>query len=109
MSLVCKVCKTGDYVDKTEDQIICTKCGLVIAENIVVNHQTFSESSSGAATADGQFVSSSGRTFRGGNVPGLTRESREMTIENGRKRVQQMAAVLGLTSFHVEAAVLYSL
>lgn len=73
----------------------CVQCGVVIEENNVVSSVQFSESG-GASTVVGQFVSGdTGRVSGGGgnrarNRFGYNRDSRETTIQNGRKQIVQV-------------------
>lgn len=83
----------------------CSECGNVLEESNIVSEVSFVEGTNGTSSVVGQFVSSTtGRSnFRGRGL-GFGRESREVTIENGKKRLQTLASQLNLSSFHVDAA-----
>eukprot|EP01116_Phalansterium_solitarium_P008378 TRINITY_DN2221_c2_g2_i1.p1 TRINITY_DN2221_c2_g2~~TRINITY_DN2221_c2_g2_i1.p1 ORF type:complete len:599 (+),score=216.18 TRINITY_DN2221_c2_g2_i1:112-1908(+) len=82
---------------------ICNACGVVAEENNIVSEVSFIEGAGGGSSVVGQFVSATGsKSFRG--VPGLAKESREQTIENGRRRIAQVAGTLKLSQHHIEAA-----
>lgn len=62
MSSVCSQCGGTDIeYDQARGDAVCTSCGSVLEDNIIVSEITFQEQSSGASTVVGQFVSSEGR------------------------------------------------
>jgi transcription factor IIIB 90 kDa subunit len=91
------------------------RCTINLFSNIV-SEVTFVEGTNGASSVVGQFISSAtglpvsygksgglGRGFRKGGY-GMSKESREATIENGRRKISQVAATLKLSTHHIEAA-----
>ena len=61
MSSVCSQCGGTDIeYDTARGDAVCTSCGSVLEDNIIVSEITFQEQSSGASTVVGQFVSSEG-------------------------------------------------
>lgn len=77
-------------------------------ENNIVSEVTFGETAGGAAVLQGQFVSSdkgkaAAPTFGFGRRYAKT-ESREITIANARKRIQNVALAVRLNDHHVEMA-----
>lgn len=61
MSTVCSQCGETDIeYDQARGDAVCTSCGFVLEDNIIVSEITFQEQSSGASTVVGQFVSSEG-------------------------------------------------
>jgi transcription factor IIIB subunit 2 len=44
------------------------------------------------------------KSYRRGGPGGLSKEPREVTLENGRKKIAQVAAALKMSSHYVEAA-----
>jgi transcription factor IIIB subunit 2 len=95
-----------------------------------VSEVTFSEGGGGTSSVVGQFVSSTGKIYRRRAIPGVSRESREATIENGssflsfhfafhfsrsllfdsgRKKIQQISEQLKpkLSAHHIEASTRY--
>lgn len=95
-------------VDAAQGTSFCVKCGTVLEENTIVAEVTFSENAAGVASLQGQFVSSDkGRAFGAVNPFGRRlnpSESREITIANGRVRLQKLAIAVKLSEHHVEMA-----
>lgn len=128
---ICPSCKgTKIEYDSTQGNSICISCGAVVEENSVVSEVTFSELSNGASVLEGQFIASDkgkaplptifGR--RVGDVSGpsgtpslattlgpdgkpngqlVSAESREITLANGRRRIQALAGAVGLSGDHM--------
>jgi transcription factor IIIB subunit 2 len=92
---------------------VCTDCGVVVEENAIVSSVEFVEGAGGASSMVGQFVSATsskaytgpaaGGAVRGGRY-GFSRDSRETTLANGRRRIQEVASRLRLGSHYVDAA-----
>ena len=62
MSTVCSHCGGTDIeYDQARGDAVCTSCGSVLEDNIIVSEVTFAEQSSGASSVIGQFVSSEGK------------------------------------------------
>ena len=58
---VCSQCGgTKIEYDATRGDAVCTDCGIVLEESIIVSEVTFQEQSSGSSALVGQFVSSEG-------------------------------------------------
>lgn len=87
---------------------VCTECGVVVEENAIVSSVEFAEGAGGASSMVGQFVSaSSSKAYTGGGRGGrygFSRDSRETTLANGRRRIQDVASRLRLGSHYVDAA-----
>jgi transcription initiation factor TFIIIB Brf1 subunit/transcription initiation factor TFIIB len=87
---------------------ICTDCGVVVEENAIVSSVEFVEGAGGASSMVGQFVSAtSSKAYTGGGRGGrygFSRDSRETTLANGRRRIQDVASRLRLGSHYVDAA-----
>lgn len=128
---ICPNCKgTKIEYDSTQGNSICISCGAVVEENSVVSEVTFSELSNGASVLEGQFIASDkgkaplptifGR--RVGDIAGpsssislattlgpdgkpngqlVSAESREITLANGRRRIQALAGAVGLSGDHM--------
>ncbi len=59
MATVCRVCEGTDIeYDQARGDAVCTSCGSVLEDNIIVSEVTFSESTGGGSSVIGQFVSS---------------------------------------------------
>jgi transcription factor IIIB subunit 2 len=99
---------------------ICTECGVVVEENAIVSSIEFVEGAGGSSNMVGQYVSATsskaytstggggggnGRhSVRGGGRYGFSRDSRETTLANGRRRIQELASRLRLSSHYVDGA-----
>lgn len=124
MSSVCSQCGGTDIeYDQARGDAVCTSCGSVLEDNIIVSEITFQEQSSGASTVVGQFVSSEGQSVvaaardnaelsreahilvffagAGGKNPlsgtgfhhGMGKDSREVTLQHGMRGVLCMSNV----------------
>lgn len=99
--LVCQICgSTETDYDPAKGDTVCVNCGTVIEENTIVSEVQFAEDANGASSVVGQFISSSGT----GMSSSFAKESREITISNGRRKISHIAGALSLNSHHVEAA-----
>lgn len=90
---------------------VCMECGVVVEENAIVSSVEFVEGAGGASSMVGQFVSATsskaytgggGRGGRGGY--GFSRQSRETTLNNGRRRIQEIASRLRLPNHFIDSA-----
>ncbi|KAI0718149.1 hypothetical protein C8T65DRAFT_706864 [Cerioporus squamosus] len=77
----------------------CVQCGTVVEENTIVNEVTFGETSNGAAMVQGSFVAQGATRARMGGMFGNRSggESREQTIANASRKIQQVATALRLS------------
>ncbi|KAI0643552.1 hypothetical protein C8Q79DRAFT_979749 [Trametes meyenii] len=90
----------------------CVNCGTVVEENTIVNEVTFGETSTGAAMVQGTFVGQGATRARMGGMFGNrgNSESREQTIANASRKIQQVATALRLSEVVALAATrLYTL
>ncbi|KAK8808222.1 hypothetical protein WA171_001443 [Blastocystis sp. BT1] len=79
-------------------ETICTICGCVLDEDPIVNNVEFNDNGGGSSLV-GQIVSETGSSsFMSSSGRYAYRESREVTLSNGRKRISQIAAGLNLQS-----------
>eukprot|EP00002_Diphylleia_rotans_P023792 TRINITY_DN4683_c0_g1_i1.p1 TRINITY_DN4683_c0_g1~~TRINITY_DN4683_c0_g1_i1.p1 ORF type:complete len:581 (-),score=124.31 TRINITY_DN4683_c0_g1_i1:281-2023(-) len=105
MTQKCPKCGSSeiDY-DPTRGDSCCVDCGFVVEQNTIISEVTFIENANGSASAVGRFVSntSTGGAFAG--LGGMGRDSREITLANGRRKITQIAHSMRLSSHHVEAA-----
>ena len=107
-SLFCPNCgsKAIDHHEASGESI-CTVCGVVVEENAIVSSVEFVEGAGGASSMVGQFVSAtSSKAYTGGRGGryGFSRDSRETTLANGRRRIQDVASRLRLGTHFVDAA-----
>lgn len=90
---------------------VCTECGVVLEENAIVSSVEFVEGAGGASSMVGQFVSatsskaySSSQGVGGRGGFGFSRDSRETTLANGRRRIIEVASRLRLGGHYVDSA-----
>ena len=114
--LICPDCGSRDVEHQdASGASVCTECGVVVEENAIVSSVEFVEGAGGAATMVGKFVSgSSSKAFTGGGSGGgggfrrsnwgFSRDSRETTLANGRRKIQEIASRLRLGGHYVDAA-----
>lgn len=96
--------------DPTRGDTLCTKCGSVIEENLIVSELQFEEGSHGAANLIGRMVSSDANYKSlaagtlGNNLAVSSRESREITLENAKRRMKAIGQQLRLNNHCVTTA-----
>lgn len=62
-SRICKNCGCSEIdLDQARGNAVCTSCGSVLEDNIIVSEVQFVEGSGGISSAVGQFVSADGET-----------------------------------------------
>ncbi|XP_072930052.1 transcription factor IIIB 90 kDa subunit isoform X2 [Epargyreus clarus] len=105
----CKHCGSSEIeVDPSRGDAVCTNCGSVLEDNLIVAEIEFQENAHGGASAIGQFVSSEskggasgfGRAF---NV-GIGLESREMTLRKARDGITTLCQQLRLNQQCIDIA-----
>ncbi|KAJ1817128.1 transcription factor TFIIIB subunit brf1 [Coemansia sp. RSA 2675] len=103
----CKACGGTDIEhDSAKGMSYCSACGEVCEENAIIAEVTFGEAASGAAIVTGSFVRA-GQTRANMGGPGRYgsgQESREITLQNARRRIQGLATRLGLSEHYIESA-----
>ncbi|GKY98844.1 hypothetical protein MPSEU_000840400 [Mayamaea pseudoterrestris] len=121
MVLYCPNCGSTDLEQPTQTSSgtgasVCVACGVVVEDNAIVSAVEFVEGAGGASSMVGQFVSATsskaytagggGRGGMGSTVGrfGFSRDSRETTLANGRRRIQDVASRLRLGSTFIDAA-----
>lgn len=63
MSRQCKSCGGADIdTDPARGSAVCTACGSVLEDNIIVSEGQFVDNSGGVSSAVGQFVSADGKS-----------------------------------------------
>jgi len=108
MASVCPTCACTeiDIVD-VSGEAVCVSCGTILEENNIVSSIEFQESSGGAHSVVGQFVSASasksyGNVGTSGRNYGI--ESRANTLASGKKKIRQIAGMLRLGDHYVDSA-----
>jgi transcription initiation factor TFIIIB Brf1 subunit/transcription initiation factor TFIIB len=102
---ICKECGSSEIeVDRAQGITYCV-CGIVLEESIIVSEVQIEEGQGGGMSVVGQFVSAN--DTRGISINGLQhsmRESREITLQNGKKLITEMASQLRLDKYHIDCA-----
>lgn len=61
---VCRACGCSEIdLDQARGSAVCTSCGAVLEDNIIVSEVQFVEGSGGVTSAVGQFVAADGEWF----------------------------------------------
>lgn len=105
----CKNCGSSDIeVDPARGDAVCTNCGSVLEDNIIVAEVQFEEGAHGTGTAIGQFVSADskgGATKFGASFHvGVGLESREITLRKARNGITQLCNQLRLNQHCIDTA-----
>ncbi|XP_073923111.1 transcription factor IIIB 90 kDa subunit isoform X2 [Castor canadensis] len=106
---VCRGCGGTDIeLDAARGDAVCTGCGSVLEDNIIVSEVQFVENSGGGSSAVGQFVSLDGAgktpTLGGGFHVNLGKESRAQTLQNGRRHIHHLGSQLQLNQHCLDTA-----
>ena len=103
---VCKKCDSNDIeVDRARGITYCTNCGNVLEESIIVSEVQIEEGAGGGMNVVGQFVGSN--DTRGISINGLQntlRESKEVTLQNGKRLINEMGSQLRLNQHCMDTA-----
>ncbi|XP_038161315.1 BRF1 RNA polymerase III transcription initiation factor subunit b [Cyprinodon tularosa] len=108
-SRVCRTCGGSDIdVDQARGSAVCTGCGSVLEDNIIVSEVQFVEGSGGVSSAVGQFVSADGPVkaplLGSGFHTGVGKESRAQTLQNGKRQIQHLGSQLQLNQHCLDTA-----
>ncbi|XP_067680346.1 transcription factor IIIB 90 kDa subunit-like [Haliotis asinina] len=106
-SRACTQCGCTDIdIDQARGDAVCTNCGSVLEDQIIVSEVQFQENSAGGASVIGQYVSQDGTKSQGlgGFHHGFARESRTMTLQNGKKKIQQLGSQMKLNQHCIDTA-----
>lgn len=111
LGTTCNQCGSTELEsDPTRGDTFCTKCGAVIEENLIVSELQFEEGSHGAANLIGRMVSSDANYKSlaagtlGNNLAVSSKESREITLENAKRRIKSIGQQLRLNNHCVNTA-----
>ncbi|GLV39856.1 Brf RNA polymerase III subunit [Carabus blaptoides fortunei] len=105
----CKNCGSSDIeVDPARGDAVCTNCGSVLEDNIIVAEVQFEENARGASSAVGQFVSAESKggatSFGAPFHVGMGVESREITLKKARHGISQLCNQLQLNQHCIDTA-----
>ncbi|KAL7301258.1 hypothetical protein TKK_0005998 [Trichogramma kaykai] len=107
-TLKCPTCGGTDI--ETGAHTVCTGCGVVLEDQVIVNEMTFDEGPSGHVMASGTFVSSDSTGVASSFNAGLMiggKESKEVTLQNAKRGITRICQKLHLKPDIIEAAVNY--
>lgn len=103
----CQHCGCNEIdTDPARGDAVCTNCGSVLEDNIIVSEIQFEENSHGGARAIGQHVTSEGQTpgLSRGYPYGTGKESQMITLQNAKKRITQLSEQIRLNQRCIEFA-----
>lgn len=106
----CKNCGSTDIeVDNARGDAVCTNCGSVLEDNLIVSEVQFEETGHGASAMVGQFVaadSAGGATnFGYGKFQvGSGNESREVTIKKAKRDITHLCHQLQLNQHYIDTS-----
>ncbi|KAJ9599826.1 hypothetical protein L9F63_009866 [Diploptera punctata] len=105
----CKNCGCSEIdVDPARGDAVCTNCGSVLEDSIIVSEVQFEDNAHGGSSAIGHFVSSDSkggaRGFGGSFHAGLGKESREITLRNAKRAITNLAQQLRLNQHCIDTA-----
>ncbi|XP_034017999.1 BRF1 RNA polymerase III transcription initiation factor subunit b [Thalassophryne amazonica] len=108
-SRVCRTCGGSDIdVDQARGSAVCTGCGSVLEDNIIVSEVQFVEGSGGVSSAVGQFVSSDGPVkapvLGSGFHTAVGKESRAQTLQSGKRQIHHLGSQLQLNQHCLDTA-----
>ncbi|GMM30585.1 transcription factor TFIIIB subunit [Martiniozyma asiatica (nom. inval.)] len=105
-TLTCKNCGSTSFTREfhtASGDLACNSCGAVIEENPIVSEVTFAENAAGGATVQGSYLSNDQAHVNFGNGRGSL-ESREQTLQNGKRRIKNVALALNIPDFVADSA-----
>ncbi|CAG5076811.1 Similar to Brf1: Transcription factor IIIB 90 kDa subunit (Mus musculus) [Cotesia congregata] len=88
--------------DPSRGDTVCTNCGLVTEDQMLVNEVEFTQTASGQSEAVGQFLGTDMRAPRVGQLHGQS--SRELTVYRARKDIAHLCKQLSMSGHQVELA-----
>uniref|UniRef100_H3CGT6 Transcription factor IIIB 90 kDa subunit n=1 Tax=Tetraodon nigroviridis TaxID=99883 RepID=H3CGT6_TETNG len=105
----CGTCGGSDIdVDQARGSAVCTDCGSVLEDNIIVSEVQFVEGSGGVSSAVGQFVSADGPVkaplLGSGFHTSVGKESRAQTLQGGKRQIQHLGSQLQLNQHCLDTA-----
>uniref|UniRef100_A0AAY5KQF9 B-related factor 1 n=1 Tax=Esox lucius TaxID=8010 RepID=A0AAY5KQF9_ESOLU len=108
-SRTCKNCGCSEIdLDQARGNAVCTSCGSVLEDNIIVSEVQFVEGSGGISSAVGQFVSADGPVkapvLGTGFHTSLGKESRAQTLQNGKRQIHNLGSQLQLNQHCLDTA-----
>lgn len=105
-AMKCKNCGSTSFTREyhtASGDLACNNCGAVMEENPIVSEVTFAENAAGGATVQGSYLSNDQSHANFGNGRGSL-ESREQTLQNGKRRIKNVALALNIPDFVADSA-----
>ena len=91
--------------DGASGESVCTNCGHVLEECAIVSEVQFAEGAGGQSSVVGQFVPENGLAYHSGpGYGGYNKDSREVTLANGKRVIQHLSGLLRLNTNHGDVA-----
>ncbi|OQR79984.1 transcription factor IIIB 90 kDa subunit-like [Tropilaelaps mercedesae] len=101
----CRYCGATEIdVDRARGDAVCTNCGAVLEDTLIVSEVQFEETAGGGSRAVGQMVTGSGGARIQGFRYGGSKAARELTIARVRTTMKLIADQLQLNDDIVESA-----
>lgn len=105
--VTCVNCGSSELeTEPSRGDTFCTKCGSVIEESCIVSEVQFEEGGHGGTHIVGQMVNNDSG-FKGlsvGGILGSGRESRQVTLDNAKRRIKAVGAQLRLNKHCIDTA-----
>ncbi|CAG03769.1 unnamed protein product [Tetraodon nigroviridis] len=106
---VCKNCGCSDIdVDQARGDAVCTGCGSVLEDNVIVSEVEFVETGGGASHAVGRFVSSEAggavMSFGDSHLGNIGAESRAQTLARARNSINTLGVQLQMNKHCLDTA-----
>lgn len=104
----CRNCGSTDIeTDPARGDAVCTECGFVLEDQLIVSETAFKETPSGNMTVLGHFVASDstgGATGFGATYHVSGKESRGITLQNARKGITHLCMQLQLNQHCIDTS-----
>ncbi|CAL7951664.1 unnamed protein product [Xylocopa violacea] len=105
----CRNCgSTNIETDPARGDAVCTECGVVLEDQLIVSETAFKETPSGNMMVLGQFVandSTGGATGFGATYHVNGKESRGITLQNARKGITHLCMQLRLNQHCIDTSI----
>uniref|UniRef100_A0A8C9Z043 Transcription factor IIIB 90 kDa subunit n=1 Tax=Sander lucioperca TaxID=283035 RepID=A0A8C9Z043_SANLU len=104
-SRVCRTCGGADIdVDQARGSAVCTGCGSVLEDNIIVSEVQFVEGSGGVSSAVGTVRPVKAPLLGSGFHTSVGKESRAQTLQGGKRQIQHLGSQLQLNQHCLDTA-----
>ncbi|KAK7488675.1 hypothetical protein BaRGS_00020128 [Batillaria attramentaria] len=104
----CQHCGCSEIdADPARGDAVCTNCGSVLEDQIIVSEVQFQENAAGGASVIGQFVSNDGtksHSFGAAFSHGIGRDSKTVTLQNAKRKIQEIGSQLRLNQHCLDTA-----